>query len=83
VFDNGVLRRMFGPKGDEVTREWRILLNEELNDLNSSPNIVWEIKLRMRWTRNVDCMGRGEVYKGVWWRNMRERDNLGDPGVDW
>jgi len=40
VFENRVLRRIFGPKSDEVTREWRKLLNEELNDLCSSPNIV-------------------------------------------
>ena len=40
VFENGVLRRIFGPKKDEVTREWRKLHNEELNDLYSSPNIV-------------------------------------------
>ena len=46
----GVLRRIFGPKRDEVTGEWRKLHNEELNDLYSSPNIVWVIKSRrMRW----------------------------------
>jgi hypothetical protein len=37
----------------------------------------------MRWTRHVEGMGRGEVYKGFWWRNMRERNNLEDTGVDW
>jgi len=40
VFENRALRRIFGPKRDEVTREWRKLHNEELNDLYSSPNIV-------------------------------------------
>jgi hypothetical protein len=49
VFENRVLRRMFGPKRDEVTREWRKLHNEELNDLYCSPNIVRVIRLRMRW----------------------------------
>ena len=44
VFVNRVLRRLFGPKRDEVTGEWRKLHNEELNDLYSSPNIVRVIK---------------------------------------
>jgi len=46
VFENRVLRRIFGPKRDETTRAWRKLLNEELNDLYSSPNIVRAIKSR-------------------------------------
>jgi len=46
VFENRVLRRIFGPKRDEVAREWRKLHSEELNDLYSSPNIVWVIKSR-------------------------------------
>jgi hypothetical protein len=46
VFENRVLRRIFGPKRDEATVEWRRLHNEELNDLYSSPNIIWVIKLR-------------------------------------
>jgi len=41
VIENRVLRRIFGPKTDEVTREWRNLHNDELNDLYSSPNIAW------------------------------------------
>jgi hypothetical protein len=61
VFDNRVLRRVFGPKRDEVTKEWKRLYNEELNDLYSSPNIVWVItSRRMRWEGHVARMGGEE-----------------------
>jgi len=57
VLENGVLR-IFGPKRDEVTGEWRKLYNEELNDLYSIPYIIWVIKLRrMRWAGHVAHMG--------------------------
>ena len=66
VFENRVLRRIFGPKRDEVTGEWRKLHNE-LNVLYSSPIIVRVIKSRrMRWARHAACMGRGEGYTGFW-----------------
>jgi hypothetical protein len=60
-----MLRRIFGPKWDEVTEELRKLHNEELNDLYCSPNIVRVIKSRrMRWTEHVARMGEGrEVYR--------------------
>ena len=58
VFENRVLRRIFGPKRDEVTEEWRKLYREELNDLYSSPSIVQVIiSRRIRWAGHVAYMG--------------------------
>jgi hypothetical protein len=64
VFENRVLRRIFGPKRDEVTGEWRRLHNEEHNDLYTSPNI-WVINSRrMRWAGHVERMeARTGAYK--------------------
>jgi len=65
VFENRVLRRVFGHKRDEVTGEWRKLNNEELSDLYSLPNIVRVVKSRrMRWAWHVARMGEGRgVYR--------------------
>ena len=77
VFENRVLRRIFWPRRDEVTGEWRKLHNEELNNLHSSPNIVQVIKLRrMRW-------GRGELYTLFWWGNLGGKIPLGRPRHRW
>jgi hypothetical protein len=60
VFENRVLRRVFGPKRDEVTGEWRNLHNEELNNLYSLPNVVQVVKSRrIRWAGRVVRMGEG------------------------
>jgi hypothetical protein len=83
VFENRVLRRVFRPKRDEITREWRKLHNEELNYLYSLANIVWVVKLRrMRWTGHVARMGEAKGLHRVWWGSLRERDHWGYPDVD-
>jgi len=85
VFGNKVLRKIFGPKRDEATAEWRKLHDEELNDLYASPNILRVIikSRRMRWVGHVECMGdRRDAYVVLVGENLRERDHLETPGVD-
>ena len=76
VFENRVLRRIFGPRTDKVTGEWRKLHNEELTDLYScSGDKIEKNEMGGGW-------GRGEAYTRFWWRNLRERDHFGEPSVD-
>jgi len=75
-----VLRRIFGPKTDEVTGEWRKLHNEELNNLYSSPNIVRVIKSRrIRWEVHIARMGEGRGMYRVLVEKPEGRRPLGRP----
>jgi hypothetical protein len=82
VFENRVLRRIFGPKRHEVTGEWRKLHSEELRDLYSSPSIIRIIKSRwMRWAGHVARMGRKGTRIDYWWESPRERDHKEEQDV--
>jgi hypothetical protein len=80
---NRVLRRIFGPKMDEVTGEWSKLQSEELHNLYSSPDIIRQIKSRiMRWVGHVARLGGRENFTSFWWENPKERGHSEDRGVN-
>ena len=81
VFDNRLLRRISGPRRDEVAGEWRKLHNEELNDLYCSPNIalVMKSKKKMTWAGNVASMGESRGVYRVLARKLDGKRPLGRP----
>jgi hypothetical protein len=80
VFENRVLRRVFGPRRDEVTAEWGRLHNEKLNDLYSLANIVRVVKSRrMRWAGHVMRMEEERGLHRVWVGNPEGKRPLGKP----
>jgi hypothetical protein len=84
VFENRVLRRIFGPRRDEVTGEWRKLHNEELNDLYSLPNVVRVVKSRrMRWAGHVSRIGEERWVHRVLVRKPEGKNHWGEPGENW
>jgi hypothetical protein len=84
LFENRVLRRVFGPKRDEVTGEWGKLHNEELNDLYSLPNIVRMVKSRrMRWAGHVARMEKDSCVHRVLVGKPERKRPLGIPRRRW
>jgi hypothetical protein len=82
VFENRALRRIFGPKRNDVIGGWRKLHKEELHNLYSSPSIIRMIKSRrMRWAGNVARMGRRGMHMRFRWESQKERDHQEDLNI--
>jgi hypothetical protein len=83
VFENMVLRKIFGPKRNELTGEWRKLHKEELCNMYTSPDVIRLIKSRrIRWAWHVERKGTGEVQTGFGLVELREGDCLKDLGIN-
>jgi hypothetical protein len=83
VFENRVLRKIFGPKRDEVTAEWRKLHNGELHNLYSSSDTIRQINSRrMRWAGHMACMGEERNIYRVLVGKPEGKDHLKDQGID-
>jgi hypothetical protein len=83
VFENRVLRRIFGPKRDEVTGEWRKLHSGELHNMYLSPDIIRQIKSRrMRWAGQVSRMGEGRNALRILVEKHEGKNHLEDQGID-
>jgi hypothetical protein len=76
MFENRMLRRIFGPKRDEVTGDWRKLHNEKLHNFYYLQNIIRMMKsMRMRWAEHVARMGKRGMHTGYWWESQKGRDH--------
>jgi hypothetical protein len=84
VFENGVLRKIFGTKKDEATAEWMILHKVRVHKLWAYSKSIFRVikSRRVRWAGYAARMGRGARHEDVWWGNPKKRENLKDVGVD-